>query len=187
MTLSNNKIATLAIVLGIIIFAKASYMDAKAVVAQHLIAKSWDKRANNTPPQQPWSWADTSAIATIEVPRLKIKQYVMRDSNGESLAFGPGHLPQSNQIASNGHSMISGHRDSHFAFLKNVHKGDKIITTHYGGKRQIYTVKAMRILDTENETLSLEPHKNKLTLITCFPFDSIVPGGPLRWLVEAEI
>jgi hypothetical protein len=27
--------------------------------------------------------------------------------------------------------------------------------------------------------------KEKLTLITCYPFDAILPGGPLRYVVEA--
>jgi sortase A len=25
-----------------------------------------------------------------------------------------------------------------------------------------------------------------LTLVTCYPFDALVPGGPLRYIVTAE-
>ena len=48
-----------------------------------------------------------------------------------------------------------------------------------------YRVTAMRIVDTR---LTGEAffEGDGLTLVTCYPFDAVVPGGPLRYLVHAE-
>ena len=55
---------------GAMLLAQGLYMDAKAVVAQGLIAHSWQQRTAASPPPKPWWWADTKAIAKLEVKRL---------------------------------------------------------------------------------------------------------------------
>jgi len=164
-------------------------MGAKAKAAQTLIAISWGSsqshRADNRPPPKPWWWADTRAIAELKVERLNKHLYVMQDDSNESLAFGPGHLPSSAKPSTNGHVMIAGHRDSHFAFIKEMQLDDVIQTQNYRGEVMRYRVKELRIIDTRKQKLQLLDDE-RLTLITCYPFDDFLPGGPLRFLVEAE-
>jgi len=38
-----------------------------------------------------------------------------------------------------------------------------------------------------NDTFVLVEGEPQLTLITCYPFDAVVPGGPLRFVVWAEL
>jgi len=38
-----------------------------------------------------------------------------------------------------------------------------------------------------NDTFVLIEGEPQLTLITCYPFDAVVPGGPLRFVVWAEL
>jgi sortase A len=39
----------------------------------------------------------------------------------------------------------------------------------------------------ERDTRPLEPaDRATLTLVTCWPFDAVAPGGPLRYVVRAE-
>ena len=170
---------------GAVLLSQGIYMDVKAKVAQVLISSSWNQRADDRPPSKPWWWADTRPIAKLEITRLNKTLYVMQDDSGESLAFGPGHLPQSAKPTENGHVMIAGHRDSHFAFLKDIAIGDTIKTSNHSTQSKDYTVINISIIDSSKEQLELHNH-DQLTLITCYPFDDFIPGGPLRMLVHAQ-
>ena len=185
MQITRSKLLSiLFLMMGTIFIGKAFYMDAKAELAQYLIDSAWHSREAGQPAAKPWPWADTYAVAKIEVPRLNIVQYIMRDASGESLAFGPGHLAQSALPASVGHSMVAGHRDSHFEFIKNLIIGDTVIISNYHNDRQSYRVNKAVEFDTRTEQLNLTG-QDMLTLITCYPFNELVPGGPLRWIVDA--
>lgn len=187
MTINKQTLlGSIFLVMGIILVSKAFYMDAKANLSQELIKLSWQFREKHQTPAKPWPWADTHVIAEIIIPRLNITQYIMQDSSGQSLAFGPGHLTQSAQLASNGHSMIAGHRDSHFDFIQHLQLGDIIHITHFNGNKSSYRISRSRMINVDIEQLVLFPELPILTLITCYPFDSQIPGGPLRWIVDAE-
>ena len=48
-----------------------------------------------------------------------------------------------------------------------------------------YTVSAARVVD-EHDVGVLKPDSAaRLTLVTCYPFNAIVPNGPLRYVVSA--
>jgi sortase A len=160
-------------------------MDAKAIVAQTLIAHSWQQRSADNPPAKPWWWADTKAIAKLKVARIDKEVFVMRDDSGESLAFGPGHLTASADISGAGHVMIAGHRDTHFKFLQQLELGDIIETTSVDSITTRYQIQRMSVLDSSTEEL-IALQQDRLTLITCYPFDGFVPGGPLRYIVDAQ-
>lgn len=170
---------------GAVLLAQGFYMDAKAIVAQGLIAHSWQQGTAGSPPPKPWWWADTKAIAKLEVARLNKQVYVMQDDSGESLAFGPGHLNASADISKAGHVMIAGHRDSHFKFLQHLEIGDIIETTNHLSVAVRYQISEITILNSDTEQL-MRYDENRLTLITCYPFEGFIPGGPLRYVVNAQ-
>ena len=170
---------------GSIMLGKSAYMSAKAELAQHLIGSTWQQRQVGQPANKPWPWADIHAVAKIEVPRLNIVQYIMNDSSGEALAFGAGHLPKTSFPAKNGHSMIAGHRDSHFEFLQYLRSGDQVIVTNYLNETKIYRVNSSYQIDIREDRLIHHHDYSGLTLITCFPFNNLSPQGPFRWIVEA--
>lgn len=173
------------LVVGAFLLSQGLYLEVKARLAQVLIASSWEASTADRPPPKPWWWADTRPIAKLEVPRLHKSVYVMQDDSGESLAFGPGHMPSSALPGNAGHVAISGHRDSHFEFLKDIQVGDIITTTRYDSASKRYRVVEAQIIDTQQQSLSLETD-DRLTLITCYPFDGLVPGGSLRYVLNAE-
>ena len=80
--------------------------------------------------------------------------------------------------------VISGHRDTHFAFLQTLAPGDAIELDAPDGTRR-YRVTALRVADTRREALALGAD-DALLLVTCWPFDAVVPGGPLRYVVQAR-
>jgi len=178
---------TLLFFTGSIMVGQSFYMSAKAEVAQYLIGSAWNSRLSNQPAVKPWPWADIQAVAKIEVPRLHITQYIMSDSSGEALAFGAGHLVKTALPAKIGHSMIAGHRDSHFEFLQDLIVGDQIIVSNYLGETQIYRVNSAYQIDVREDALIHYQDHVGLTLITCYPFNNLANQGPLRWIVEAEL
>ena len=173
--------------IGSLMVGKSLYMSAKADLAQFLIGKAWQSRQADQPAAKPWPWADIHAIAKIEIPRLNITQYIMNDISGEALAFGAGHLPKTHLPAKSGHSMIAGHRDSHFEFLQFLSVGDNIIVTNYLGETKTYKVDASYQIDVRRDALVHYPDHTGMTLITCFPFNNLANQGPLRWIVEAVV
>jgi len=181
----NKLIISITMICGLFLMGQGMYMDAKAKVAQILISSSWESRSKDSPAAKPWSWADTSVIARMDVPRLKETLYVMANDSGESLAFGPGHMPASAQPSGDGHVVIAGHRDSHFEFLKDIRVGDIIDTENSKANKKQYRVTELEIIDVNEQEIALFDH-SLLTLITCYPFEDFIPGGPLRLVVHAE-
>ena len=49
----------------------------------------------------------------------------------------------------------------------------------------LYRVVELKIINTEDQEISLFDYSH-LTLITCYPFEDFILGGPLRLIVHAE-
>jgi sortase A len=169
--------------LGVIQLGQGSYIKMKAVAADLLITKTWINREEGAMPVKPWPWADTWVAGRIDVPRLEVEQLVMKDLSGESLAFGPGILDSLPSESS--YNLIAGHRDTHFDFVVDLVDGDVINFVGHDGKHQSYEVVNTRIFDSRDGPLLIEPDDSGLMLVTCWPFESLHSGGPLRYLVEA--
>lgn len=176
----------LLFVTGLCLLGYGTHTQSKAILAQWLIEYSWNTRPPQQAPRKPWWWADTQAVARLTIPAHHKSLFVMNSSSGQALAFGPGHMPPSAAPGKRGHTIIAGHRDSHFRFLADINIGDLIIAEHYLGDTVRYRVVELKIIDAQQQRIPLY-HANLLTLVTCFPFDDLIPGGPLRLLVNAEL
>ena len=156
------------------------YIKAKAQVAQMLLESAWQESLQTGTPHKAWAWADAWPVARLSVPRLEISEIVLSNSSGEALAFGPGHLSASD-LTGNGLNVIAGHRDTHFAFLKDLRPGDRVVLTTMEGKTRAYSVIGTEVVDAA--TTLLDPSAGKgLVLVTCYPFGAVA-HGPLRFLV----
>ena len=85
-----------------------------------------------------------------------------------------------------GNMVIAGHRDTHFAFLRDVEPGDSVHIESFGGATYIYEVVGADVVDARKGSLVLDTEYSALTLVTCYPFDALEPGGPLRYVVTAQ-
>lgn len=166
----------------------AAYIHAKAFVAQMLLESAWRARMAGIPgaAARPWPWADTAPVGRLIVPRLDVDRIVLAGASGRTLAFAPGHLDGSAPIGRPGHTVIGGHRDTHFAFLRDIRTGDTIEVESPDGRRVGYTVDGTAIVDSRTARLRAIGGGSALTLVTCYPFDTIEPGGPLRLAVFAR-
>lgn len=174
------------LLISTVVFGKGAWIHAKAVLAQYLISDAWDRRLNGVNKPKPWPWADTWPVARLLVPDLDVDQFVLAGSSGRTLAFGPGHVPGSAAPGEVGNSVISGHRDTHFRWLRALARGKELVVQRPDGRRLRYRVQRMEVVE-ENDTRVLRQNgKNVLHLVTCYPFDALAPRGPLRYVVTAE-
>jgi sortase A len=164
----------------------ASYIHAKAILAQVLLETAWDKTVHGQQEVKPWPWADTWPISRLDVPGLGVDRIVLAGASGSSLAFGPGHLFGSSLPGQQGNTVIAGHRDTHFRFLKDIQRGELIQLQSLTGETIKYIVSEAIIVHKKQAEYLAKTSENTLTLITCYPFDAIRAGGPLRYLVIAK-
>ena len=166
-----------------IFLADAAWIPVKAEVAQHLLERAWLRTLAGEDDAKPWPWADTRAVAVLEVPRLGIREVVLEGSSGRNLAFGPT-LINTTAVEEARDRVLSGHRDTHFSFLKDLQSDDLLrLRTSVG--TQDYRVRWLETVDSTEEQLVIDDSMVRLTLLTCYPFDAPTPGGPLRRVVTA--
>lgn len=181
-----NRCARLLLIIALVCLAKASWISAKAVLAQLLIAQAWEQTLTTGANSKPWSWADTWPVAALTTPAGETL-YVLAGTSGQALAFGPGLLNQSAAPGQQGSTIIAGHRDTHFLFLETLQQGDQIELQNSDGRRYHYKIEQMEIVDSSKQPLYLQQQNAELTLITCYPFHALNSGGPLRYVVHASL
>lgn len=166
---------------------EGSWMYAKAGLAQLLLQRAWTRSMEGEARPKPWPWADTWPVARLQMPRLSVDLIVLAGAHGRTLAFGPGHVGSSALPGQDGTMMLVGHRDTHFQFLKEVHLNDRLELIGADGTTRRYRVTEQRVMDSRQDSIATSHEREELVLVTCFPFDAITPGGPLRYVVRADV
>lgn len=170
-----------AALLSLWLAAGAAWIPLKAELAQWLLERTWQAARSGGPAGPPWPWADTAVTAKLSVPARDVRLLVLSGNNGRNLAFGPVLLDVS---AGGPDLVISGHRDTHFRFLRELRPGDLLQLADRAGRRW-YTVGDIEVIDSRSHELVIDHGTARLSLVTCYPFDSPVAGGPLRYVVTA--
>ena len=161
-------------------------IKAKAALAQILLDKAWAETVAEGGAHKPWPWADTWPVAKLIAPAHGEELIVLDGVTGEAMAFGPGLHPDFVAPGQPGTTLIAAHRDTHFRFLKDLAPGDELILEAADGRAHRYAVIALQVLSTPQTILPADDDGASLVLVTCYPFDAMVAGGPLRYLVFAE-
>src|SRR5262245_50148094 len=179
-------IAAIAALSGLVLVGQGVWIHAKAVLAQILLERSFVQTLATGAQVKPWSWADTWPVARVAVPRIGKSAIVLAGSSGQALAFGPGHLERTPEPGEEGTTIYSAHRDTHFAFLKDVRVGDDIMVTRRDGKMVHFRVTGTSVVRWDRSGIDPLAPGRRLVLVTCWPLDART-SGPLRYLVHAEI
>ena len=167
--------------------AAAGLIQAKAWMAPLLIERAWTQSlATRGARVRPWPWADTWPVARLSVPDADVDLLVLAGDSGHALAFGPGHANASAQPGEAGTVVIGGHRDTHFAFLKELSPATLVNLQTMDGAVRSYRVNASTVIDSNKNRLPVRAPEDKLLLVTCYPFDALHVGGSLRYVVTAE-
>ena len=184
--MSRRRTLAVAILLAIGVWhiAAGGWIHAKAVLAQGLLATAWTRAQLGVADPHPWPWADTWPVARLQAPRLAEDLLVLAGGSGRTLAFGPGHVDGTALPGGAGMSVIAGHRDTHFRFLRDLLPGDLLQVTDRQGGVAEYVVRSRHVVHKDRARLALE--QPGLALVTCYPFDAVTTGGPLRYVVLAD-
>lgn len=185
--LGRHRIAVALGLAGLLLVAQGLWIPAKAALAQVLIARAWQAHleAPEGPAPPPWPWADTVPIARLELGHGEAPLYVLSGASGEAMAFGPAHVSATAAPGSHDHVAIAGHRDTHFAGLRALAPGDRLRLESTHGGTDYEVVRAQIVHERRVDLLEKRGH-SELSLVTCYPFDAITPGGPLRYIVQAR-
>ncbi|VAW91496.1 LPXTG-site transpeptidase family protein [hydrothermal vent metagenome] len=187
--LSDKVLKIILFVLAIIavyFLASAFYIPVKAVIAQNLLQSAWQSTLAGDSQVKPWPWADTWPVARLRVPGLDIDQIVLAGDQASNLAFAPGQRVHSFFDKLSGITIISAHRDTHFKFLQDVQLGQRIELQNEFGVVQTYQIEDMQIIDSGEMGIRPPEQGQWLTLVTCYPFNTINNNGSLRYVVFAE-
>ena len=179
-------VAALSALVGVALIGKGATIYAKAVLAQILLERAFDRSLAAGLPVKPWSWADTWPVARIEVPRIGASAIVLKGGSGEALAFGPGLLDGTPAPGDPGSSVIAAHRDTHFSFLRDVRSGDQIRVTRSDGGIYWFRIADAQVVPWDASGIDANEQGNWLVLTTCWPLDAATPGD-LRYVVRAQM
>ena len=176
--------ALLSLALGLWQLGGAAAIHGKAWLAQRLLDRAWAATLAGEREVRPWPWADTWPVARLQAPDLGIDLYVLAGASGRTLAFGPAVVPGTETL---NHQILSGHRDTHFAFLRDLAEDSRLRLQSAEGRWRDFTVRAQEVIDVRRPVFARRAESRALvSLVTCYPFDAVTPGGPLRYVVTAE-
>ena len=178
--------ASIIIVAGCWQFGSGVCIYAKAQVAQVLLNHAWSKTLKGGNKVKPWDWADTYPIAKISFAKSKKHYIVLSGGSGRTMAFGPGHVNATPLPGKGGNSVLVGHRDTHFNVLEDIKLGDAIHLQLPNQSLSYKVTNTFIVNESQSEVMQNEDYE-RLTLITCFPFDAIQADGPLRYVVQASL
>ncbi|MGI9233446.1 MAG: class GN sortase [Woeseiaceae bacterium] len=173
--------------LGFWQLGSGAYIPAKAWFAQELMQRAWVRAGQDVDRPVPWPWADTWPVARLRSKAQDIDLIVLEGGSGRTLAFGPGRLSASAMPGEIGNTVIAGHRDTHFRFLRRIEAGDLLSIESAKGRKHLYKVLGTDIVDSRKGGLVLDTDTAMLTLVTCYPFEARESGGPLRYIVTAKM
>jgi len=166
---------------------QGAYIPAKAWLAQELMQRAWERAGEGSQQPVPWPWADTWPVARLSARAGEVDLIILAGGSGRTMAFGPGHLSASSLPGQPGNSVIAGHRDTHFNFLQYVEVGESLVIETSAGRKHLYKVTHIDVVDSRRGSLQLDTDDSMLSLVTCYPFEAINPGGPMRYVVTARM
>lgn len=173
-------------VIGIATAASAAYVPIEAEVKQRHLHRVYTQGVDDGTIRKPWAYSDLEIAGKLVHPRLRQSAVILASGTEEALRAGPALEPNSPGIGEAGTSIIAAHRETHFAFLKHVRVGDKIVAAGTDGKMRDYRVTKTEVIESDALAIAVGLRENRLILYTCYPFESQYPGSE-RFVVHAHL
>jgi len=123
-------------------------------------------------------------IGRLEIPHLELSEVVFEGNDSKTLRRAVGHIPGTPMPGQPGNVALTGHRDTFFRPLRNIHPNDIIVLTTLEGEYH-YRVVSTRVVSPDNIAVLNASDSEILTLVTCYPF-YFVGSAPSRFIVRAE-
>jgi len=173
---------------GIYLAVVSQSTFAEPLAADSLLPPKLNERQGDTEELAPATIAPANALKPIvgrlNIPCLHLSVVVLEGDDGKTLRRAIGHVPGTAVPGHRGNAVLAGHRDTFLRNLRNVRKNDRIIFTT-AGRRYEYSVRVIRIVEPEETNILAPSGEERLTLITCYPFQ-YVGSAPRRFVVQAS-
>ncbi|HDR4483487.1 TPA: class D sortase [Bacillus cereus] len=130
---------------------------------------------------------DGERIAYMVIPKIKRKYSIYWGADDKTLKKGVGMLVSDNTTtpSGNGHTVLSGHRDTVFTDLGELKENDYILV-EYDNKVYVYQINKHWITDADDLTVIVPKPTSTLTLTTCYPF-KYIGDAPERYIIESSL
>jgi sortase A len=129
--------------------------------------------------------AQGDAIGTLSIPALRQTLPIIEGTRTRDLKRGVGHYVRSVLPGEKDNCVLSGHRDTVFAGLGKLKKGDLVIARTSAGAFT-YRITGIRIVRSNDRTVIVPTDHAVLTLSTCYPFN-YVGNAPKRYVLIADL
>lgn len=125
--------------------------------------------------------------AELLIPKIEQKYSVYWGADEKTLQKGVGlYVSDLTTIpGEDGHTVLSGHRDTVFTGLGELQEKDQLLVD-YEGETFIYEITDIWITHEDDRTVIVKKGVSTLTLTTCYPFD-FIGYAPDRYIVQAEL
>lgn len=125
--------------------------------------------------------------ADLLIPEIGQKYSVYWGADEDTLKKGVGlYVSDLTTIpGEDGHTVLSGHRDTVFTGLGELEEKDELMVD-YNGETFVYEITDIWITHADDRTVIVEKDRSTLTLTTCYPFD-FIGHAPDRYIVQAEL
>ena len=125
-----------------------------------------------------------SPLGRIEISSIGLAAMIMEGTDRKTLRRAVGHIPGTPLPGQPGNVVITGHRDTFFRGLRNIHKDDEITLTTLNGTYR-YRVEFTEVVEPQDNAVLDHSDDAILTLVTCYPFYYVGPA-PKRFVVRAR-
>lgn len=124
-------------------------------------------------------------VATLIAPDIQQKYSVYWGADDQTLKKGVGLFVSdlTTPPGGNGHTVLSGHRDTVFTNLGELKEQDRLLLK-YGEETYMYEINKIWITDKDDRTVIVKKDKPVLTLVTCYPF-AYIGSAPDRYIIQA--
>ena len=125
-----------------------------------------------------------SPLGRIEISSIGVAAMIMEGTDRKTLRRAVGHIPTTPLPGQPGNVVITGHRDTFFRGLRNIHQDDEITLTTLNGSFR-YHVDFTEVVGPQDLAVLDHADDAILTLVTCYPFYYVGPA-PKRFIVRAR-
>jgi len=129
--------------------------------------------------------AEGTYLGTISIPSVGRTIKIFQGTTDATLAKGVGHYRGSVLPGKMDNTVLAGHRDTVFARLGKIKKGEEITIITKDGTF-IYRVSGIRIVKANDRTVIVPSKFATLTISTCYPF-RYFGSAPYRFIVSADL
>lgn len=168
---------------GLCCAATAVFIVVGAEAHQSSLVRRWTEPDFN--PSLPDGAYPPGAVARLRFVRQHRDVFIWGDEDPGDAAKGPVWLHLTRGFDSPGNTVIAGHRDTHFRFLKDAKVGD-VFEVDHDTARFSFRISSIQIVFPTDRALLAPTTGKTVTLVTCYPFYAVGRANR-RMIIRADL